>query len=76
MTTHLGDRLRGLAVVAPLTSIGGELAGAAALVARGVTTFAFVLAALLVVMTLSLVVGLSRLSGPDMQPVTSTDRTH
>lgn len=76
MTTEVEDRLLGLAVVALLTTIGGELAGAAAVVSLGVTTFAFALAALLVVMTLSLVVGLSRLSGPDMQPVTSTDRTH
>jgi len=76
MTTKLEDRLLGLAVAALLTTIGGELAGAAALVTLGVTTFAFALAALLVVMTLSLLVGLSRLSGPDMHPVTSTDRTH
>ena len=76
MTTEVEDRLLELAVVALLTTIGGELAGAAAVVSLGVTTFAFALAALLVVMTLSLVVGLSRLSGPDMQPVTSTDRTH
>ena len=76
MTMEVEDRLLGLAVVALLTTIGGELAGAAAVVSLGVTTFAFALAALLVVMTLSLVVGLSRLSGPDMQPVTSTDRTH
>ena len=76
MITEVEDRLLGLAVVALLTTIGGELAGAAAVVSLGVTTFAFALAALLVVMTLSLVVGLSRLSGPDMQPVTSTDRTH
>lgn len=76
MITEVEDRLLGLAVVALLTTIGGELAGAAAFVSLGVTTFAFALAALLAVMTLSLVVGLSRLSGPDMQPVTSTDRTH
>ena len=76
MTTEVEDRLLGLAVVALLTIIGGELAGVTTFVSLGVTTFAFVLAALLVVMTLSLFVGLSRLSGPDMQPVTSTDRTH
>jgi len=76
MTTKLEDRLLGLAVAALLTTIGGELAGAAALVTLGVTTFALALAGLLVVMTLSLLVGLSRLSGPDMQPVPSTDRTH
>ena len=76
MITELEDRLLGLAVVALLTTICGELAGAAAFVSLGVTTFAFASVALLVVMTLSLVVGLSRLSGPDMQPVTSTDRTH
>ena len=76
MTTEVEDRLLGLAVVALLTTIGGEFAGAAAVVSLGVTTFSFALAALLVVMTLSLVVGLSRLSGPDIQPVTSTDRTH
>jgi len=76
MTTKLEDRLLGLAIAALLTTIGGELAGVAALVSLGVTTFALALAALLVVMTLSLLVGLSRLSGPDMQPVRSTDRTH
>lgn len=76
MTMEVEDRLLGLAVVALLTTISGELAGVTAFVSLGVTTFAFALAALLVVMTLSLVVGLSRLSGPDMQPVTSTDRTH
>ncbi|RJX51957.1 hypothetical protein [Halonotius pteroides] len=76
MTTEVEDRLLELAVVALLTTISGELAGVTAVVSLGVTTFAFALAALLVVMTLSLVVGLSRLSGPDMQPVTSTDRTH
>ena len=74
MTTKLEDRLLGLAVAALLTAIGGELAGVAALVTLGVTTFALALATLLVVMTLSLIVGLTRISGPDMHPVTTTDR--
>ena len=76
MTTNTEDRLLGLAVAALLTTIGGELAGVAALVALGVTTFALALAALLVVMPLSLLVGLSRSSGPDMHPVGTTDRPH
>ena len=76
MTTKLEDRLLGLAVASLLTAIGGEMAGVAALVSLGVTTFALALATLLVVMTLSLIVGLSRTSGPDMHPVATTDRTH
>jgi hypothetical protein len=74
MTTNAEDRLLGLAVAALLTAIGGELAGIAALVTLGVTTFALALATLLVVMTLSLLVGLRRTSGPDMHPVAATDR--
>jgi len=76
MTTKTEDRLLGLAVAALLTAIGGELAGVAALVALGVTTFALAIAALLVVMPLSLLVGLSRSSRPDMHPVGTTDRPH
>ena len=76
MTTIAEDRLLGLAVAALLTAIGGELAGIAALVTLGVATFALALASLLVVMTLSLLVGLTRISGPDMQPVATTDRPH
>ena len=76
MTTKLEDRLLGLAVAALLTAIGGELVGVAALVSLGVTTFALALATLLVVMTLSLIVGLRRTSGPDMHPVSTTNRPH
>lgn len=76
MTTNTEDRLLGLAVAALLTTIGGELAGVAALVILGVATFALALAALLIVMTLSLLVGLTHLSGPDMQPATMNDRAH
>ena len=76
MTTKTEDQLLGLAVAALLTTIGGELGGVAALVTLGVTTFALALLGLLVVMTLSLIVGLSRSSGPDMHPVATTDRAH
>lgn len=76
MTTKTEDQLLRLAVAALLTTIGGELGGVAALVTLGVTTFALALLGLLVVMTLSLIVGLSRSSGPDMHPVATTDRSH
>jgi len=76
MTTKTEDQLLRLAVAALLTTIGGELGGVAALVALGVTTFALALLGLLVVMTLSLIGGLSRSSRPDMHPVATTDRSH
>jgi hypothetical protein len=76
MTTKTEDRLLGVAVAALLTTIGGELAGTAALVTLGVTTFALALVGLLIVMPLSLLVGLTRSSGPDMHAVSTTDRSH
>jgi len=76
MTTKTEDRLLGLAVAALLATIGGELGGAAALVTLGVTTFALALLGLLIVMTFSLIVGLSRSTGPDMHAVATADRSH
>ncbi|TQQ82848.1 hypothetical protein EGH24_05250 [Halonotius terrestris] len=76
MTTKTEDRLLGLAVAALLTTAGGELLGISLLVAAGVTGFALALAGLFVVMPLSLLVGLSRISGPDMRDATVTERTH
>jgi hypothetical protein len=76
MSLNAEDRLLGLAVVALLTTIGGDIAGVTALVSLGVTAFALALATVLLVMTISLLVGLSRSSGPDMQPVSTTDRVH
>lgn len=74
MTTMIEDRLLGLAVAALSITISGELAGIGSLATFGATTFAAAIAALFVAMPLSLLVGLSRTSGPDMQPVRPSER--
>ncbi|TKX78575.1 hypothetical protein EXE53_20495 [Halorubrum sp. SD626R] len=67
MTTTSQDRLLGLAVLALLAAVGGDLLGTALLTRVGVTGFFLAVAALLAVMTVTLVVGLTRASGPDMR---------
>lgn len=75
MTTNTADRLLGLALLALLAAAGGELLAVPLLTAVGVAAFFGSLAGLLGSMTLSLLVGISRLSGPDMRPATRFERT-
>ena len=74
MTTKSQDRLLGLTVVALLAAFGGEFLGSAFLVAVGVAGLFLALAGLFALMTLSLVVGVSRTSGPDMRDPILADR--
>ena len=74
MTTKSQNRTLGLAVLAILAAIGGELLGAPLLVSIGVTGFFLAVAGLLALMTVSLVVGVSHISGPDMRDPVLTDR--
>ncbi|WP_241996624.1 hypothetical protein [Halorubrum sp. SD626R] len=74
MTTKYEDRLLGLAVVALLAAVGGELLGATLLVTVGVTGFFLAVGGLLALMTVTLAVGLSRVSGPDMSDPELADR--
>ena len=76
MTIKSENRLLRLAIAALLTTAGSELLGVPLLVAAGVTGFALAFVGLFVVMPLSLLVGLSRTSGPDMHETRSADRTH
>ncbi|MGQ3330261.1 hypothetical protein [Halorubrum sp. FL23] len=66
MTTQSQDRLLGIAVASLIAAFGGDLLGMSLLVTVGVASFFLAVAALLALMTASLVVGLSQLSGPDM----------
>lgn len=70
------DRLLGLAVVALLTTMGGELLGVSLLVTAGVTGFFVAVAGLLAVMTFALIVGVSRTTNPDMLDSPIVDRAH
>ncbi|MFC7185799.1 hypothetical protein [Halorubrum yunnanense] len=74
MTTETEDRLLGLTLLSLLAAIGGELLGIASLVTVGVTGFFLALAGLFAIMTVTLVVGLRRLSGPDMYDPVLADR--
>ena len=74
MTTKFEDRLLGLAVVAFLAAMGGELLEATLLVTVGVTGFFLAVGGLLALMTVTLAVGLSRASGPDMSDPELADR--
>lgn len=76
MTTKSQDQLLGLALVALLVTIGGEILGATLLVAVGVTSFFLAVAGLLTLMTVSLAVGVSRTSGPDMRAPVLADRDY
>ena len=74
MTTTLEDRLLGIALWALLLAAGGELLAVPLAVTLGVGAFFLALAGLLVSMTLTLLAGLTRLSGPDMRAPSVTDR--
>ena len=74
MTTKSQDRTLGLAVLAILAAIGGELLGATLLVTIGVTGFFVAVAGLLALMTVSLIIGVSHVSGPDMRDPVLADR--
>jgi len=63
----------GLTLLAFLVTIGGELLGMSLLIAIGVTSFFLAVGGLMALMTVSLIVGLSRTSGPDMDDPFSTD---
>ncbi|WP_144926972.1 hypothetical protein [Halorubrum salsamenti] len=76
MTTKSQDGLLGLTLVALLVTLGGDLLGMTLLVAVGVTSFSLALIGLLALMTVSLVVGVSRTSGPDMHDPLLADRTY
>jgi uncharacterized membrane protein YgaE (UPF0421/DUF939 family) len=70
------DRFLGLAVVALLGTMGGELFGVDPLVTLGVTGFFVAVAGLLATMTLALIVGVSRTANPDMLDSPIVDRAH
>lgn len=74
MITKSQDRLLGLALVALLATVGGELLGSTPLLTTGVTGFFLAVAGLFVLMTVTLVVAVGRSSGPDMRPPIGTDR--
>jgi hypothetical protein len=74
MTTNTADRLLGLALLSLLLTAVGELLAVPLLATVGVAAFFVSLAGLLGSMTLSLLVGVRRLSGPDMRPATRTER--
>ena len=74
MTTNTADRLLGLALLSLLLTAVGELLAVPLLATVGVAAFFVSLAGLLGSMTLSLLVGISRLSGPDMRPATRAER--
>jgi len=74
MTTNTADRLLGLALLSLLLTAAGELLAVPLLATVGVAAFFVSLAGLLGSMTLSLLVGVRRLSGPDMRPATRTER--
>ena len=67
MTTASQERLLELTVLALFAAVSGDLLGMTLLTRVGVTGFFLGVAALLAVMTAALVVGLGRLSGPDMR---------
>ncbi|QHS16562.1 hypothetical protein GWK26_05010 [haloarchaeon 3A1-DGR] len=75
MTTTSQDRLLGLTLVALLATMGGELLGMTLLVTIGVTSFFLAVAGLFALMAVTLVVGVSQLSGPDMyDPILTAKR--
>ncbi|QKY17672.1 hypothetical protein [Halorubrum sp. CBA1229] len=74
MTTKSQDRALGLTVLAFLVAISGELLGVSLLVTIGVTGFFLAVAGLLALMTISLIVGVSHISGPDMRDSVLSDR--
>lgn len=76
MTTKSQDRLLGLALFALLVTIGGEILGMTLLVTIGVPSFFIAVAGLLALMTVSLVVGISRTSGPGMRAPVLADRDY
>ena len=75
MTTKSQDRLLGIAVVALLVTFGGELFGMTLLVSLSVTGFFLAVVWLLALMTVTLIVGVSRTSGPDMDDPMLTSHT-
>ncbi|WP_435075735.1 hypothetical protein [Halorubrum sp. HHNYT27] len=62
MDTKSEDRLLGLAIVALLTTIGGELLGSQLIMTVGVTVFVLSLVALFAVMSVVLAVNVARTS--------------
>jgi len=62
MDTKSEDRLLGLAIVALLATMGGELLGSQLVVTVGVTVFALSLVALFAVMSVVLAVNVARTS--------------
>lgn len=75
MTTKSEDRLLGIALVALLAAMGGELLGMTSLVGIGLTGFVLAVTGLFALMTVTLLVGLGRTSGPDMSGSILTERT-
>lgn len=74
MSTQSQDRLLALALVSILAAFGGDFLGLTPLIAVAVGTFAIAVAGLLALMTVTLVIGLSRASGPDMHDPVLADR--
>ena len=74
MSTKSQDRLLGLALLSLLVAFGGDLLGMTALIAVGVASFSLAVAGVLALMTVTLVIGVSRVSGPDMHDPTLADR--
>jgi len=75
MTTRSQDRLLGLAVASLVVTFGGDLLGLMPLVTVGVASLFLAVVGLLALMTASLVVGVSRISGPDMHDPVLSEQT-
>jgi hypothetical protein len=67
MTTKSQDGMLGLTLLALLVTVGGETLGMPLLVAIGVTSFFLAVGGLMALMTISLILGLRRTTGPDMR---------
>jgi len=74
MHTKAEDRLLGLALVALLTTMGGELLGSQVLIAVGAAGFAVAIAALFAVMSVVLAASVARSSELNAPDPTAIDR--
>ncbi|MFC7026415.1 hypothetical protein ACFQJ5_00425 [Halomicroarcula sp. GCM10025324] len=74
--TTTQDQFLGLALLALLVTLGGELLAVTLLVTIGVTSFFLAVVGLFALMTAALIVGVSQRSGPDMYDPVLIDRSH
>jgi hypothetical protein len=74
--TTIQDQFLGLALVALLVTVVGELLAVTPLVTVGVTSFFLAVVGLFALMTAALIAGVSQRSGPDTYDPVLIDRSH